>query len=357
MKRIQVYAALACLLLLLTTIAGADSINTVAGIAGKDTANIWSHAVSVPLAGAGLTGFDSDTSPQRSTVGVVALLVGCSGGQPDTATCGTWSPILQQDPDTDVASTSNNGIFSPTWLFDGTNMVRGRAQNASNLGTGVANSGTMISDGTNWNRSLSPTADAAASTGLQAAAGMVFNGTTWDRIRGGVGETVNTTGMPSVVPHLINSGTQPLGGAAVNHPRGASANALAYTVGGSGAQVTVPYSTWSVTNTPAAATQATASQAAGAAGVRHVATTVTVCLAAGGTAQTPILAHLRDGATGAGTILRSWAFSAPVNTAKCDNLNGLAMLGTAATAMTIEFTGAGVASSQQTVTLTGFSTQ
>lgn len=117
-----------------------------------------------------------------------------------------------------------------------------------------------------------------------------------------------------------------------------------------------PLSTWSVTHTPAVATQATASKAAGGTTVRHVATSVTVCVAAGATAQTPILFHLRDGASGAGTILRTWAFSAPVNTGVCDSVSGLNMTGSANTAMTIESAAAPVAGAQATVTLTGYST-
>lgn len=164
------------------------------------------------------------------------------------------------------------------------------------------------------------TVDALAGTNIISTHGTVANGTTFDRLKGI--SAANLTATTSA-----------------------------------GTTLTAPLSTWSVTNTPATATQATASRAAGAAGVRHVATSITVCIATGATAQTPILSHLRDGATGAGTILRSWSHAAPVNSKSCDNLSGLAMIGTAATAMTVEFTGAGVAASQQTVTLTGYSVQ
>ena len=116
-----------------------------------------------------------------------------------------------------------------------------------------------------------------------------------------------------------------------------------------------PLSTWSITHTPGAATQATATKAAST-GVRHVATNITACLAVGGTAQTPIVANLRDGASGAGTVVRSWAFSAPVNgTSVCVTQSDLSIIGTAGVAMTIEFTGAGVAASQETVSMSGYS--
>jgi hypothetical protein len=136
--------------------------------------------------------------------------------------------------------------------------------------------------------------------------------------------------------------------------RGISATNLTDTTS-VGTSMNVPLSTWSVTNTPAAATKATASKAAGGGTVRHVATSISVCTAQAGTAQTPIAINLRDGATGAGTVLRTWKMSSIIQDSKCVESSGLAMIGTANTAMTIEFGAAGVAASEQTVTLTGFS--
>jgi len=174
-------------------------------------------------------------------------------------------------------------------------------------------------NGTTWDRIRSATADALASTGVQAVSGMLFNGTTFDRWDG-VSAT-NNTGITSV-----------------------------------GAAQVANLSTWSVTNTPAAAIQATASKAAGGGTVRHVATGVTWCVAAGATPQAVLLIHLRDGATGAGTILRSWAVSTIASTSECENLSGLNMTGSANTAMTLETAGALSATVQGTVTLTGYST-
>lgn len=122
-----------------------------------------------------------------------------------------------------------------------------------------------------------------------------------------------------------------------------------------GAVLTAPVSTWSVTNTPAANAQATASKAAGGAGVSHVATSITVCFS-GTAVAAPVTVNLRDGATGAGTVLRSWTLGiSAINESRCVDLSGLAMIGTANTAMTIEFAGAGGANTQETVTLTGYS--
>jgi len=158
----------------------------------------------------------------------------------------------------------------------------------------------------------------------------------------------DTCAMLPVVPWLWN-GTQQTKILSIS-----ATNLTAAT--STGSQMTVPLSTWSVTHTPAAATQATISKAAGGGTVRHIATSITACSAQAGTAQTPIAVNLRNGATGAGTILRSWKLSTIIQDSKCVDLSGLAMIGSANTAMTIEFAAAGVAGSEQTVTLTGFST-
>lgn len=106
----------------------------------------------------------------------------------------------------------------------------------------------------------------------------------------------------------------------------------------------------SVTHEPAAATQATIGKAA-VAGVRHICKEISASIAAAATAQTPISVRLRDGATGAGTILWSMMLSAPANQCASVALTGLSIVGTPNTAMTLEFSGAGVANSQQTVNL------
>ena len=92
---------------------------------------------------------------------------------------------------------------------------------------------------------------------------------------------------------------------------------------------------WAVTNQATAGTP-TISKAA-AAGVRHVCTGISISVSAGATAQTPVVVNLRDGATGAGTILASWALSTIANSTTGLNLAGLNIVGTAGSAMTLEF--------------------
>lgn len=98
--------------------------------------------------------------------------------------------------------------------------------------------------------------------------------------------------------------------------------------------------TWSVKHTPAANTQATASKAAGAAGVKHVCTGYVWSLSSGAGAPTPelITIAIRDGATGAGTIIWEETVSLPATAGSSARgaVTGLYLVGTAATAMTIE---------------------
>lgn len=127
----------------------------------------------------------------------------------------------------------------------------------------------------------------------------------------------------------------------------------AATGNGDGSEVCVDPGHWSATHEPAAATQATCTKAA-TANVRHVCKVISVSIACGATAQTPISVRLRDGATGAGTILWSMKVSAPVNSSQVIYEPGLSIVGSVNTAMTLEFSAAGVAASEQTVNLSGF---
>jgi hypothetical protein len=120
--------------------------------------------------------------------------------------------------------------------------------------------------------------------------------------------------------------------------------------------VVVPPDNWAVNSTPAAATQATATKAA-AAGVRHFCTSISATLAAGATAQAAAaVLNLRDGATGAGTILWSKQVILPVNGVWEVNLGSLNIPGTAGNAMTLEFSAAGAAGTFESVSMTGYDT-
>lgn len=140
---------------------------------------------------------------------------------------------------------------------------------------------------------------------------------------------------------------------AVSFQRNSAANLAAATQ--TGAQVVASPGTWTATNTPAAATQATVSRVAGGAGVRHVCNSISASIAAVATGTTAVMqAVLRDGATGAGTILWSTVMAVVPNTSTAVNLTGLSILGSANTAMTIEFTAAGAATTIESVTISGY---
>lgn len=112
---------------------------------------------------------------------------------------------------------------------------------------------------------------------------------------------------------------------------------------------------WSVFHTPAAATQATASKAAASA-LRHVCTSIAFTLTTVGTLQGPVQINLRDGATGGGTILWSLSLQLPVNGIVALAFSDLVIPGSTNTAMTLEFSAAGVAASQESVAMTGYDT-
>lgn len=147
-------------------------------------------------------------------------------------------------------------------------------------------------------------------------------------------------------------------GASWDRQRSASADTIG-AASSVGAALQASPGNWSETDAPAAATQATVTRPAGAAGVRHVCTGIDATLILPpGANQPAVQLVLRDGATGAGAILWSRAFG--VGAAVVDALQqqvsiaGLNIVGSDAEAMTLEFTAAGVAATLQSVALTGY---
>lgn len=116
---------------------------------------------------------------------------------------------------------------------------------------------------------------------------------------------------------------------------------------------------WTVTHAPAVNTQATATRAAGGAGVRHVATALLFGVSAGGAAPTAtqLTVHLRDGATGVGTPLVSFTVAVPATAGACVvvPITSLKIVGSANTALCLEFTAGGGANTYEFVTLVGHS--
>lgn len=125
-----------------------------------------------------------------------------------------------------------------------------------------------------------------------------------------------------------------------------------------GAELVMPPGQWSVFSTPVAATQATASQAAGGAGVRNVCQSISATFATGATAQAAaLILNLRDGISGAGSIRWSKQIILPANGVWEVNISGLNIVGSVATAMTLEFAAAGAAGTFESVSMTGTTVQ
>ena len=144
-------------------------------------------------------------------------------------------------------------------------------------------------------------------------------------------------------------------GATIDRGRSGSAANLAAT-SGIGSELTTTPGQWSITNAATTGAQATVTKAAGGAGVRHIATSLSVTLASGSTAMTvpatPVQVQILDGAA----VLWTSYISIPATAGGMANisLSGLNLVGTAATAMTIAFTAGGGANSFESVTLTGY---
>lgn len=115
---------------------------------------------------------------------------------------------------------------------------------------------------------------------------------------------------------------------------------------------------WNAQHAPAANTKATITKAAGASGVRNVCTSITVVLAAGATAPAAIQVSvaLIDGASGGTTYL--WgpnviSLPAVAGATSAFVIGQCWKPGTAATAMTLEFSAAGGANTIESVSMDG----
>lgn len=148
----------------------------------------------------------------------------------------------------------------------------------------------------------------------------------------GVGDGTNTQGLKSVSAANLSLGATNLTGVAL----------------------TDTPCEWTITSVPAANAQATASRAANASG-RHVAKFYLACFAAAATGGPANVFRIRDGATGAGTVIWAGVLASNANAAACAGQE-ITLIGTTNTAMTIEFAAAGGNTTQETVSLCGYDT-
>jgi hypothetical protein len=218
--------------------------------------------------------------------------------------------------------------------------------------------------GATWNNLRDASIGDGITSGIAATSSYLFTGTTFERLRGDSnGLRIQGTVFPNdaltnpsnaISTYALQGGWN---GSAWDLQRSLSAaNNTAATSNG------VPYaatlSTWNQTSAPAANTQATTTKAAGGGTVRHVTTSVTWCFATDTAAGAgPFAINLRDGASGAGTVLRTWYANLPAaENSTCFGLSGLNITGSANTAMTLEFAAAGGAATLETVGFSGYST-
>lgn len=113
---------------------------------------------------------------------------------------------------------------------------------------------------------------------------------------------------------------------------------------------------WTANHAPAAATQATITRAAAGAGLKNVCTSVTVTLASAAAPTVGVVTvNLRDGATGAGTILWTGVFSLPAVAGQSApfSTGAIWIEGTANTVMTLETAAAPAANVQAAVSMSG----
>jgi len=286
------------------------------------------------VVGAIAAGFTLIVTTAIIAIPAVSQVAGLAVAQSSTL----WNSVI----DAAKGDAQTNGVLGTgTYLFNGLTFDRVRGDIANGMDVDV----TRMPGG-----SFTPADATANPTSIPAAEsfGMVFNGSTWDRLREPSGDSaVNATG-------IVATGNMGFNGSTWDRLDSISAanNTAATTVG---VHYATALGTWSRTTNATAGTPSV-SIAAGGGTVRHVATTVSVCVAAAGTAQPAVLVHLRDGATGAGTIVRSWALAAPINDSTCADVNGLNISGSANTAMTIEFAAATAAGVIGTVNMSGYST-
>jgi len=124
-----------------------------------------------------------------------------------------------------------------------------------------------------------------------------------------------------------------------------------------GAQLVASPGEWGLVSTPAANVQATVTKAA-VAGTRHVARSLDAAYVAGTVAPavTNVLLNLRDGVSGAGTILWSVLLATQALAGDKDDYQseGRNLVGTAGNAMSLEFAAAGGANTLESVALGGY---
>lgn len=263
----------------------------------------------------------------------------------ELATAG--NPFRIDPTGTTTQPVSGTVAISNSFLLDATYTGRmpagaSPADNESNTSTSLSRIGNylFLFDGATWDRAPGDSANGAK---VQNATAANFNNRP---------DTSGATAaaVPARADYIGgNDGTNLIGAKTTS-----AANLTLGATNLTGSVFTEHPCEWSITHTPALATKATASRAANASG-RHVAKFYVACFGAGATGNIVLPVNIRDGATGAGTVLWTIALAMQANGSNCFGQE-ITLIGTTNTAMTIEFTVAGAANTQQVVSLCGYDT-
>lgn len=281
-----------------------------------------------------------------------------------------WDRIRTIADNSDALVTGNPGhigVMNKNLGFNGTTYDRLRSggndsDNVTNLTTGVVQSAAYQYgfDGTTWDRIRSVQWNSNTLTG-EATGALVTSSVV--RLHDGSGKFNLLRGAGSNGDGVAVTGTNELGnvvalgrgfnGSTLDRLRTASATNQNTAATGTltGIHLSTPPGNWSVNNFPATDTQATVTRAAGGAGVRHVLTMVHFSISGAAALATAILqCTVLDGAT----VIFSGVLSAVANDTNHITVSGLSIVGSENTAMTIQFSGAGGAGTQQSVTMSGY---
>lgn len=183
----------------------------------------------------------------------------------------------------------------------------------------------------------------------------LWDGANWDRAR------TQDLSASSFTPAAAVGGQQIAGcnyghdGGTDWHRIGVATATRVAALSGANSMLTAMPGEWAINHAPAANTIATITRAAGGAGVRHVCKGFSVSINAVAAIAAPLVVNLRDGATGAGTILWTERLMAPAGVTFTITRDGLNIPGSANTAMTLEFTAAPGATNFENVNLNGIS--
>ena len=334
--------------------------------------DVWAHEGQAPpigptsISGTVDTELPTAAALADNTATPTAPAVGAFGMVYDGSTWdfmrGTAAAGVTVDTELPAAVAAADNLANPTAPqviahlvgWDGTTWDRlpnGTTTSASTAALLVTPPSNSIAQGDGVNNTVTITSDSSGTiTVSQRVINYLFNNSTWDRVRSIITGTNSTgTGIQAVglVAQLDETSPAALTENQFGNVR-LDQNHMLYST---------PPEMWAVQHTPAENNQATISKAAGGGTVRHVCTSIsaTIATSAAPTATQEVI-NLRDGATGAGTILLSWTVSlqAVAGDRAGVVLGGLNIPGTANTAMTLEFATAGGTSTFEQVAMTGY---